>query len=130
MTRDEILKVLRGYAKPDRRTRDGSIILEVPRDRPWVFRRATPNVDGSLGGIFRGDEPITAAVYSNGLDEPIFVIDGAPNAWIVSDLTAWEIRIDSSYAAMLTRCRLYDLRVWARSPEGIGMLFAGKIKVA
>lgn len=128
MTSVAELKAVFG-AKRERRTCDGLIIVEVPRDRSWTVRRATPNIDGTEGGVFRGDEPISFTVYSREQGKPIFSVDGAPNAWYDPRFTAWEIRFDPADTAKLKRRRLYDLTVWVRMPDDVAQLFVGKIKV-
>jgi hypothetical protein len=106
-----------------------SIILVCREGEGRWFWRSTPNTDGSFGGIFDGDEPISFAVSSLGTGETLAYGDGPGNLWVAAARTEWLIDIPGDASERIGP-GLFKLDVWATHPDGrISVLFDGRLRI-
>ena len=94
------------------------------------FVRETPNDDGSFGGEYAGNEPITATIWVPGAASYAFQQVGPPgNRWIDATKSSWIVSLDDARTAAIG-AGTFDMRVTAPLGTGrTGVLFEGQLVV-
>jgi hypothetical protein len=106
------------------------ITLELTSGRSRTFSRATPNDDGTFGGIFGGTETITATIWPADSQVAVLTVAGAPNTWIDAALSQWSVTfVDAQTAGLVPG--VYRLEVTSSTSVSgeTARLFEGLLEV-